>query len=237
MFLRTFVDGKTRKTILHSRYSPHSISSIHTTVPVLSTSCLSFVLVSSRLERSPRESSTRRLCTRKRTTSSNTYCPRSGRGLGAGRTRSFGTSRTARRTRWNCGRFYERDFCDDAVVVVGRRLWKTRATTETTTTPTRRRRPSRSFAHQTYHGKIFSLRLFCVDDDDDKRKAVMSRALNCVREEDMYGFDTRVMREEQPLDDDDTIILILSSSITSRCFGNTSRCTPTRVYSTSNLAA
>ena len=76
-----------------------------------------------------------------------------------------------------------------------------------------------------------------MDDDDDKRKAVMSRALNCVREEDMYGFDARVMREEQPLDDDDTIILILSSSITSRCFGNTSRCTPTRVYSTSNLAA
>ena len=35
--------------------------------------------------------------------------------------------------------------------------------------------------------KSFSFkRLFCVDDDDDKRKAVMSNALNCVREEDMY---------------------------------------------------
>ena len=49
-----------------------------------------------------------------------------------------------------------------------------------------------------------------MDDDDDKRKAVMSNALNCVREEDMYGFDARVMREEQlSLDDDDDTILFL----------------------------
>jgi len=43
----------------------------------------------------------------------------------------------------------------------------------------------------------------------------MSNALNCVREEDtVYGFDARVMREEeQPLDDDDdTIILIILRS-------------------------
>ena len=84
---------------------------IQHTVPVLSTSCLSVVLVSSRLERSPRESSTRRLCTRKRTFSNN--CPplrSDDRGLGAGRKRSFGTSRTARRTRrWTCGRFCRQD--------------------------------------------------------------------------------------------------------------------------------
>lgn len=147
-----------------------------------------------------------------------TNCPRSsGRGLGAGRTRSFGTSRTARRTRWNCGRFY-----DAVVVVVGRpRLWKkTRATTETTTTPTtRRRRPSRFRSRAIKHtpvGKIFSSRDFFVwttttTTTKEKRNTV-TRALNCVREcKDMYyGFDARVMREEQlSLDDDDDTILFL----------------------------
>ena len=102
MLLQTFVDEDAKET-----------NNAFNTVPVLSTSCLSFVLVSSHLERSPRESSTRRLCTRKRTFSNN--CPRplrSDRGLGAGRKRSFGTSRTARRTRRKGGRWRG----DDAVV-------------------------------------------------------------------------------------------------------------------------
>jgi len=98
MLLQTFVDEETKETTL----SPYSIFN---KVPVFSTSCLSCVLVSSRLERSPRGFSTRRLCTRKRTSN----CPRSDRGLGAGRKRSFGTSRTARRTRRQCGRFWHFD--------------------------------------------------------------------------------------------------------------------------------
>ena len=97
MLLHTFVDEDAKET-----------NNAFNTVPVLSTSCLSFVLVSSRLERSPRESSTRRLRTRKTTSTR----PRSDRGPGAGRASSFGTSRTARRTRRKGGRWRG----DDAVV-------------------------------------------------------------------------------------------------------------------------